>query len=542
MKKFLALLFVSAALTSMAAVPHVNTAKMDEGKAQKAMVLKSNTLANQFTAPVMQGQKNVMSVQKFFAERNLTPNDNLMMRKAPRRVTEDNVLAEKLVFLVAYDLNDSGALVLTGNYCQGGWDGSLEKIGDNKYNSFMYFTGIPFVIDVDYANKTVEMEAGELLSGFEADTTTSGKTTTITETEYFVELLNADALFEEDGDLYANLQGSLYEDGTISIPGGWVVFETDYQKIRTIRNGSENVTYDTVAGRVTDFIYNTYLMTPNGLHTYTATNSQGAGDTYNKKVYMFQDADTAYVWNLYQFGYRGVEININEDGTMNLYPQVVGTGDIEDLQSAYAAYDWSDGYEFWNLDTIVGTVEADAIKWDSMTWQRWAGLNGSWYTLSYYPMINNVLNFTDGDFFMVGTTADPVINYDVTDEAVVITLEVEEGAQYLMTVNGEYVESPYTIARTEEDQTVTVMAIAQAYGKHESNVVQTEILIPALEGGMPGDVDDNGIVNITDVTTLISAVMSENFSTINADNADMNGDGTINVTDVTLLISMVMAQ
>ena len=59
---------------------------------------------------------------------------------------------------------------------------------------------------------------------------------------------------------------------------------------------------------------------------------------------------------------------------------------------------------------------------------------------------------------------------------------------------------------------------------------------------MPGDVDDNGIVNITDVTTLISAVMSENFSTINADNADMNGDGTINVTDVTLLISMVMAQ
>jgi len=143
---------------------------------------------------------------------------------------------------------------------------------------------------------------------------------------------------------------------------------------------------------------------------------------------------------------------------------------------------------------------------------------------------------------MVGTTADPVINYDVTDEAVVITLEVEEGAQYLMTVNGEYVESPYTIARTEEDQTVTVMAIAQAYGKHESNVVQTEILIPALEGGMPGDVDDNGVVNITDVTTLISAVMSENLSTINADNADMNGDGTINVTDITLLINMVMAQ
>ena len=58
---------------------------------------------------------------------------------------------------------------------------------------------------------------------------------------------------------------------------------------------------------------------------------------------------------------------------------------------------------------------------------------------------------------------------------------------------------------------------------------------------MPGDVNNDGVVNITDVTVLINAVMTESFGNINTANADMNGDGTINITDVTMLINTVMA-
>ena len=61
------------------------------------------------------------------------------------------------------------------------------------------------------------------------------------------------------------------------------------------------------------------------------------------------------------------------------------------------------------------------------------------------------------------------------------------------------------------------------------------------KAGKLGDVNSDNTVNITDVTILISAVMSENFSTINFDNSDMNGDGIINITDVTMLINAVMA-
>ena len=63
----------------------------------------------------------------------------------------------------------------------------------------------------------------------------------------------------------------------------------------------------------------------------------------------------------------------------------------------------------------------------------------------------------------------------------------------------------------------------------------------SVVAGLQGDVNNDGVVNITDVTVLISAVMAENYENINTTNADMNGDGNINITDVTMLINAVMA-
>ena len=63
----------------------------------------------------------------------------------------------------------------------------------------------------------------------------------------------------------------------------------------------------------------------------------------------------------------------------------------------------------------------------------------------------------------------------------------------------------------------------------------------AKSASLRGDVNGDGNVNITDVTMLISAIMSENYSNINTANADMNGDGIINITDVTSLINLIMS-
>ena len=58
--------------------------------------------------------------------------------------------------------------------------------------------------------------------------------------------------------------------------------------------------------------------------------------------------------------------------------------------------------------------------------------------------------------------------------------------------------------------------------------------------GMQGDVNDDSVINITDVTLLINAVLNESFDNINTNNADMNVDGVINFTDVTMLINAAL--
>ena len=55
-----------------------------------------------------------------------------------------------------------------------------------------------------------------------------------------------------------------------------------------------------------------------------------------------------------------------------------------------------------------------------------------------------------------------------------------------------------------------------------------------------GDVNGDGERNISDVTTLISAVLYEDFSGLNIANADMNGDGTVNISDVTMMIGCLV--
>ena len=55
----------------------------------------------------------------------------------------------------------------------------------------------------------------------------------------------------------------------------------------------------------------------------------------------------------------------------------------------------------------------------------------------------------------------------------------------------------------------------------------------------PGDVNHDGVVNVTDVTTLISSVLGAGTEVCEIC-ADINSDGVVNITDVTLLINMLM--
>ena len=73
---------------------------------------------------------------------------------------------------------------------------------------------------------------------------------------------------------------------------------------------------------------------------------------------------------------------------------------------------------------------------------------------------------------------------------------------------------------------------AADYWKNFSNIIG--------DAAQLGDVTMDGLINVNDVTTLISLILnSQTESTINS-YADMNGDGVLNVTDVTMLISFIL--
>ena len=70
------------------------------------------------------------------------------------------------------------------------------------------------------------------------------------------------------------------------------------------------------------------------------------------------------------------------------------------------------------------------------------------------------------------------------------------------------------------------------------------VAIEDIPGGgddkLLGDANDDGKVNIEDVTTLINYLLKGYVTPFNAVNADVDEDGSINIADVTTLINLLL--
>ena len=99
----------------------------------------------------------------------------------------------------------------------------------------------------------------------------------------------------------------------------------------------------------------------------------------------------------------------------------------------------------------------------------------------------------------------------------------------------------HVLTRFDENNVLTSEHITNARNKNWIPYMWTGTEYIELSATMPGDANGDGIINISDVTGMLNAVMSENFDNINSSNADMNNDGIINITDVTLLINHLMS-
>ena len=559
MKKIFALMFVCATMTAMAVTPQLNHVKVNPSRygmhLQEAPM--QVNLGNQQSAAADLSQ----SLPAFFESRNVTPNDNPLMKKAPRRISGDVLLnSNPLVFglTFAYDANDD-QMEVTNPVFYGGWNVNVEQgSAANEFYYYIHFTSLPNIIYVDLQNNIAEMQMGVMHSDHWTDSVQISPRAWqyFDTTEYILVYDEASLMANADP---VNIQGTISDDGSIHFPDGFCYYVFQYITKTTKTASSTTVETDTVQGLLSEFIHDTWLMVPNGVHTYSykVEDEQGniiTGQASND-VYMYQaDDNTAYVWNMWGLGNRQIQMTLNADRTVEFPSQAVMYADMSASEAAYPQYDFSEAFMTFSgnvytgngivsEDPCMGTVTANSIQWGATT-------VGNYYSrlgVNYYPgfivgaFYNNALTFTgEDDFFLVGKTDNPSISYDVTDDAVIITVSAQQGANYVLTVNGQVVESPYSFPRGSQDQTITVECIAQVPGMNPSEMVTVQIVVPAKENtGLRGDVNMDNEVNITDVIILISSVLTENFESINVDNANVNYDDSVNITDVIQLINYV---
>ena len=91
------------------------------------------------------------------------------------------------------------------------------------------------------------------------------------------------------------------------------------------------------------------------------------------------------------------------------------------------------------------------------------------------------------------------------------------------------------IPEVKENSTYDVTGIVMLSKAGQVRVYVTEMTEVSSQT-LVGDVDEDGNVNITDVTALIDMLLSDNTKP----SGDVNGDGQINITDVTDLIDILL--
>ena len=123
---------------------------------------------------------------------------------------------------------------------------------------------------------------------------------------------------------------------------------------------------------------------------------------------------------------------------------------------------------------------------------------------------------------------------------VAITTTGEAGESYVFT---GITETMYLVENLTPGKTYEYYVVANYVGDNTATSnVETVTLPAASVHTQPGDVNHDGILNITDVTLLISYVLNDGNEAVCPICADVTGEGEVNITDVTKLISMVIDQ
>jgi hypothetical protein len=284
-----------------------------------------------------------------------------------------------------------------------------------------------------------------------------------------------------------------------------------------------------------------YDINDGGYQLYTAPFTVTEDSTVVKAYAELEGVQSAVVTAKY---YKRAEVStLAEANALQDYKDFVFYGNVVVVYQ-------NGGYLYVKDNTAYGLIYGHEVG----EFQEGATLDEEW-TAQYHLFRKHINEYqypadlvaTDAELVEIVPTEYTEAAIDTTkiNERVLVkglTLTAGNDPKYLYTADGMAIYNQFGIEYpTElEGKTFDVEGMVSYY----NNAVQIMpiAITEAQAAGLVGDVNNDNVVNITDVTVLISAVMTENFANINTTNADLNGDTNINITDVTMLINKVMAQ
>ena len=449
MKKILALLFVCAGLTAMAA-PHVN--KADLVQANKGqMVKKATPAATKFTSNVMNMQANNLTPMKS----RFTPTNLVEARKAPRYLSDADMIGlSSVCFLYAYDYS-SGEPVPADPFYAGGGAYWYPDVDEGLYFAGFYWNekGSTYYLplDIDYTTGDVALPWGLLLN----DDSVIGTARNRVDTVWYEILVSQDYWDNQEQN---DCMGTLYTDGSIIFQDNYVRYS--YTELRTYRNYAlTNTTYNEV---VTLFV-GTEILTANGELTY---NYESDGSAESCPVFMYQSNDTVFVGNMWYYGMPSAYMVLTSDGKA-IYPcaEFDPTDSITYLSNPI--WDVNDALISGGLGMFypVGSFELDDegyivdYTWgfegsatpDQITWDYTMPSNGYHFL---YGFENNVLRWTNGNQFVLPTEEPVGMRGDVNDDQTVNISDVTSLIDFLL--SGDFDSVNYDNADTNLDGTVNI--------------------------------------------------------------------------------------
>ena len=266
-------------------------------------------------------------------------------------------------------------------------------------------------------------------------------------------------------------------------------------------------------------------------------------------VYIYQaNESTIYVYNLYGTDFNWNRMDLYPDGTMTFPGQEV-SGDGGKGVYNYSRQDsllvsgnqgrWSNklGMLFSWGDTYFDYAYGNPVELSLQFRNNRNSMCDSVYT-------NNYLSYTK--------PRNPSFNQPiVTDSTVTFRAETQPFSEVVLLLYDPEqdvyspVSNPYTVSRTDTAYNVSLVAYSQVMDGEKytySDDVYFEYEVPALAKAEEGDVNNDGVVDITDVTSLINHVLdsTDTIDRFLPKHVDVNGLEGIDIEDITTLIYRIL--